>query len=99
MGGLGTRRAHDVAMIVEPRSKFAARPKDNQLGDALATAGLLARGRTMAHLDVCICDLRAVFRRCLQAPEAEQASRFADGIQDSALREGAGALPLGAHSA
>ena len=76
VGGLGMRRARDVALPAVIASRAVARPKVQQLDAELAKAGLLPAGRLLAEHDAASGKAVGMLKAELDEAEATQVERL-----------------------
>ena len=86
-GGLGVRRASDVALPAVIASRAVARPKVEEVDAALAHAGLLAKGRLLSEHDRAAAQAVRLLQARLDAPEAAQVLRLVESCAGAASRQ------------
>jgi hypothetical protein len=83
-GGLGVRRATDVALPASVASKIMATPKVKQLGEDLARTGLLRPGQLEEQFSTGLQDVTTAFKLQLDAPERSQVDDLVERAQAAA---------------
>jgi hypothetical protein len=83
-GGLGFRRAYDVALPAAIASKLMAGPKVRQLGEDLARAGLMGPEQLITKFEDDMRSTIEAFKAELDSPERRQVDAFVERAHEAA---------------
>lgn len=81
-GGLGVRKASDIALPAVIASRAMARPKIQELDEAMEEAGLLQGGQLLGEHDRAAREAVRMLQERLDSEEAEQVADFAQACEE-----------------